>query len=90
MGRNNQTTGGNRVAKRGFARPEKLGQNKEAGNKMAWGRRGRGHIQMITQTGGTREATLQLPPARERWEWSCITWTREQGYKRGFTPVTPC
>ena len=44
MGRNNQTTGRNRVVKRGFERPEKLGQNKEAGNKMAWGRRGRGHI----------------------------------------------
>ena len=42
MGRNNQTTGGNRVVKRGFERPEKLGQNKAAGNQMAWGRRGRG------------------------------------------------
>ena len=36
---------------------------------------------MIAQTGGTREATLQLPPARERWEWSCITWTRKQGVR---------
>ena len=22
-----------------------------------------------------------LTPARERWEWSCITWTREQGVR---------
>ena len=36
----------NRVAKRGFERPQKLGQNKTVGNKMAWGQRGRGDIQM--------------------------------------------
>ena len=48
MGRNNQTTRGNRVVKRGFEQPETLGQNKAAGNKMAWGRRGRGDIQVHT------------------------------------------
>ena len=70
--------------KRGFERPEKLGQNKEAGNKMAWGRRGKRAYTNESRKQGARERlhfSYPLPGKGGKGEWSCITWTREQGVR---------